>query len=291
MNISVDRIATEKQVFPNLFPRSLSHRGANDTGVIKMIERFKPMNDRKCTVDGCDNRGEIKHGFCNKHYRRWRRHGNPLGGGPEQDRTKWTSATTNDVDRQCTIEGCDRIVKAQGLCAAHYCRWQKYGDPLMGGPMRKPAKDQIARQCSVAGCEKKAVTRGYCPGHYHRFIMGKEINTPLIRQNIGKPQFELNGYVVFTDKKHPMAIGKAGRVAMHRAIMSEKLGRPLRKGELVHHINGIRDDNRPENLELFYKGHPPGQRPEELVEWAYKILEMYEDEVNAKSPKLKLISK
>lgn len=50
----------------------------------------------------------------------------------------------------------------------------------------------------------------------------------------------------------------------HRAVMEGVLGRKLQKGESVHHINGIRHDNRPENLELFVRAQPYGQRARDL---------------------------
>jgi hypothetical protein len=50
----------------------------------------------------------------------------------------------------------------------------------------------------------------------------------------------------------------------HRVVMEAKLGRPLREGESVHHRNGIRDDNRPENLELWVGPIRHGQRAVEV---------------------------
>lgn len=58
--------------------------------------------------------------------------------------------------------------------------------------------------------------------------------------------------------------------------MSQILDRPLLRHEQVHHRNGVRADNRPENLELWSHQQPPGQRVEDKVTWAKELLALYE---------------
>lgn len=77
------------------------------------------------------------------------------------------------------------------------------------------------------------------------------------------------GYVIICVGPHK------GR-KQHRVVMEQMLGRPLRPEENVHHINGDRSDNRPENLELWSTSQPSGQRVSDKLRWAHEMIALYE---------------
>lgn len=84
-----------------------------------------------------------------------------------------------------------------------------------------------------------------------------------------------DGYVLVYRPEHPRA-KKNGYVREHTVIMEESIDRYLIKGEEVHHINGVKDDNRLENLELWTHSQPSGQRVRDLILWAKELLQRYD---------------
>lgn len=100
------------------------------------------------------------------------------------------------------------------------------------------------------------------------------LDTPNLNPTYGQG-FRMNsGYKSLRKPNHPNA-AKDGYVFEHIVVMSEFLNRPLEKHENVHHLNGIKDDNRIENLELWSRSQPPGQRIEDKLNWCKEFLEEY----------------
>lgn len=95
-----------------------------------------------CTIRGCTGLC-LARGWCEAHYRRWRRHGDPRGG--------------IHVRVTCRVQDCPAPHDARGLCATHYARWRRHGDPLWE-PLREV--DEIAVERAVSGERPGRLTTG-----------------------------------------------------------------------------------------------------------------------------------
>lgn len=124
--------------------------------------------------------------------------------------------------------------------------------------------------CSVAGCEKLAKSRGWCQTHYTRWWKHGSPHTLHTRER-GEGHLRYDGYVT---------IQRGGKKNLaHRWVMEDFLGRPLRSDETIHHRDGNRQNNSLDNLELWSKSQPAGQRVEDKLRWAYEIIARYGDPV------------
>lgn len=133
---------------------------------------------------------------------------------------------------------------------------------------RNPNAKQT-RPCASCG----APVERYVSTGQKRFFCSRECQWS---NHLHAKQTTAAGYVlVFIGKRAPGA-SKSGHILEHRKVMQELLGRPLRPEENVHHKNGVRDDNRPENLELWSRSQPHGQRVEDKIRWAREFLALYE---------------
>ena len=185
---------------------------------------------------------------------------------------RYLNKITNNSElrnRVCANPNCDYVFDAAESLAKKYCH------PSCSIEHRELKKQKITKICKL--CKQNFETthplKKYCSVKCQR---KKAINnknkftySEIERDKNKDRAYKRDGYV-------EIYLKNGSRYSEHTYVMEKYLGRRLfKKKENVHHKNGIRDDNRIENLELWSKAQPAGQRVSDKMKFAVEMLKQY----------------
>lgn len=233
-----------------------------------------------CSVIGC-NKNKKSKGFCGGHYKQYnlKRELSPLNG---QNPDTWVSTyTTRDgylrsygiFNGKKVNKMVHRIVYEEYLGrellsheTIHHKNGIKTDNSLENLELWSTKQPKGQRVVDLIDWSIK-----FLADYGYVVIKNTDIEYDLSKLHIQSKVAASSGYVL----KPSSISGSTAHGLHHRAVMEEYLGRPLRKLENVHHKNGIRSDNRLENLELWARKQPKGQRVEDKISWMIDFLGQY----------------
>ena len=151
-------------------------------------------------------------------------------------------------------------------------------------------KNNIVKWACVCECgNAAAVTTGHITSGHTKSCgcLMSELSRKNAYKNLaGKRKVSVNGslpdrmqkdgYIRAHDREHHRAT-KCGFVLAHIPVMEKKIGRKLKDMENVHHIDGDRGNNNPDNLELWVRSQPMGQRVSDRLKLSVEMISEYID--------------
>lgn len=165
-------------------------------------------------------------------------------------------------------------IKPHTFCSVECYRTSDYHRETVkaANAKRNPVPATIVKPCEECGADVSRPRSQY----RNRTFCSVDCRTRNRAKNSAR-QRTSHGYIRIFIGRQGSGSDKSGHILEHRKVMQDWLGRALLPSENVHHKNGIRDDNRLENLELWSSSQPAGQRVRDKLRWAAEFQKLYRD--------------